>query len=252
MQLSSVIPKLSRAGSIAAAMLTALTIAWVILLVYPSAPASDASPYERLQFIADHNHWQTISFVVAALMAIFYVPLWVALAALIVPVRQIPGLLVAAMGILFSAVLVVGYLTQLTTVRNLDHLRQTNAEVAIAIVEAWEFSGNFWTASYGIVIVAFVLWGLTTLAVFSGLFDSPYGPTRTVAKLYGIAGILAITGALGFATNVAILEYGLILSGITSVPAHARTAAMLHRFASETTAHTSSDPQYGSPEPVSQ
>jgi hypothetical protein len=241
---------MARAGSIAAGILAVLTIGWVILLVYPSAPASDASPYDRLQFIADNRHWQTISFVIAALMALVSIPVWASLAVTIVPRRQIAGLIIAILGVMYSALFFVGYLTQFTSIRSLDQLRQSNAQAAIAIVETWEFSGNFWTASYGIVMVAFVLWGLATLAVFAGLFDSRYNLARTTARLYGIAGILAFTGTLGFATNIAILEYGLLLSGITSVPAHAGAAAMLHRVASEKAVHLSRDPQRISPEPA--
>jgi hypothetical protein len=251
MQLPSMFPTLARIGSIAAVILAFLTVAWAFLLVFPSAPASDASPYERLQFIADHGHWQTVSFVVAGLMALLYIPVWAALAALIVPKRQIAGLLVAAIGVFFSTLLFVGYLTQFTTVRNLDHLRRTNADVAVAIVEAWEFSGNFWTASYGIVIAAFVLWGLTTIMVFAGLFDSSNPRTRTTAVLYGVAGLLALVGAAGFALGVTFLEYGLILSGALFVPTLISTALLLTRHASGPDAQRSTESRPPATEPAS-
>jgi hypothetical protein len=250
MQLSSMFPTLARVGSIAAVILAILTIAWAFLLLFPSAPSSDASPYERLQFIADHGHWQTISFIVAALMALLYIPVWAALAALIVPLRQTTGLIVAALGVFFSALLFVGYLTQFTTVRNLDQLRRTNAEVAIAIVEAWEFSGNFWTASYGIVIAAYVLWGLTTIMVFTGLFASSDQSTRNTALLYGGAGLLALVGATGFALGLTFLEYGLILSGVLFVPALISTALLLTHTVSGSNAQRSSERTAPSTEPA--
>jgi hypothetical protein len=241
MQLSSMFPTLARVGSIAAAILALLTIVWAILLVFPVAPGSDASPYDRVQFIVDHGHWQTVSFVVAAIMAIVYIPLWAALAALIVPFRQTIGLLIAACGVFFSALLFIGYLTQFTTVQNLDQLRRTNAELALAIVEAWEFSGNFWTASYGIVIAAFVLWGLTTIMVFAGLYDHPDQRIRKTAMLYGGAGVLALTGAIGYAIGAGLLEYGLLLSGLLFVPALGYTALLLARLATNSRVDHSSE-----------
>jgi hypothetical protein len=232
MNLSNLVPLLARVGSIAAAILIVLTIAWVILLIYPSPPSAEASAVERLAFIEQHERWQTISFAVAALMAIAYVPVWIGLGALIVPARQTIGLISIALGIMFSAVLVVGYWTQLATVQNLLQLLETNTNAAIAMAGAFDFSGNFWTASYGIVIAAFVLWGLTTLTIFSGLVDSTYRPAQVTGAIYGVAGLLALIGAVGFATGIGVLEHGILLSGILFVPALSGTAIVLHAVAS--------------------
>ena len=240
MNLSDVLPKLCRVGSIAAAILIILTMAWVVLLIYPSAPSAEASAVERLAFIEQHTGWQTASFVVAALMAVAYIPVWLSLSALIVPARQTVGMIAAVLGVLFSALLIVGYWTQLTTVYSLMDLLETNTSAAIAIAGAFDFSGNFWTASYGIVIAAFVLWGLTTLTIFSGLIDVRYGPARTTAILYGVAGLLALVGAIGFTAGVSILEHGILLSGIMFIPALAATAMLLHQAATGVEIHTNS------------
>ncbi len=232
MNLSTLVPKLARAGSIAAAILIPLTIAWVVLLIHPSPPPDEASAIERLAFIEMNEQWQTASFIVAALMAIVYIPVWIGLGAVIVPVRQTVGMIAVALGVMFSALLVVGYWTQLATVQNLLQLLETNTNAAIAMAGAFEFSGNFWTASYGIVIAAFVIWGLTTLTIFSGLIDSAWRPAQLTAAMYGVAGLLALVGAVGFAAGISILEHGIMLSGILVVPALSGTVVMLHQVAS--------------------
>lgn len=232
MSLSNVLPTLCRVGSIAAAILIVLTLAWVILLVHPSPPSADAGAIERLAFIELHTGWQTASFIVAALMAIAYIPVWASLGALIVPGRQTLGMITVVLGILFSSLFVIGYWTQITTVYSLMDLLDSNTDAAIAVAGAFDFSGNFWTASYGIVIASFVLLGLTTLTIFAGLGDSRYAPARTTAMLFGAAGLLAIVGAVGFAANISFLEHGILLSGVTFIPALSGTTILLHRVAS--------------------
>jgi hypothetical protein len=232
MQRSSLIPVLARIGSIAAAILIVLTIAWVFLLIHPSPPSAEASAVERLAFIEQNEHWQTISFVVAALLAIAYIPVWLGLGATIVSVRQTLGMIAVALGVMFSAVLVVGYWTQLATVQNLLQLLDTNTQAAIAMAGAFDFSGNFWSASYGIVIAAFVLWGLTTLTIFAGTVDSRYRPAQITGALFGAAGLLALVGAVGFAAGIGFLEHGILLSGVLFVPALTGTVIVLHQVAS--------------------
>lgn len=231
MQSSRLISILARVGSIAAAILIVLTIAWVILLIHPSPPRTDASAVEQLAFIEQNEHWQTISFAVAALMAVAYIPVWLGLGAIIVPVRQTIGMIAVALGVMFSAVLGVGYWTQLATVQNLLQLLETNTQAAIAMAGAFDFSGNFWTASYGIVIGAFVLWGLTTLTVFAGMVDSRYRPAQITGALFGAAGLLALIGAVGFAAGIGFLEHGILLSGVLFVPALSGTVLVLHQVA---------------------
>jgi hypothetical protein len=175
--------------------------------------------------------------VVAALMAIAYVPVWLGLGAAIVPVRQIIGMIAVALGVMFSAVLVVGYWTQLATVQNLLQLLDTNTQAAIAMAGAFDFSGNFWTASYGIVIAAFVLWGLTTLTIFAGMVDSRYRPAQITGALFGAAGMLALIGAVGFAAGIGFLEHGILLSGVLFVPALSGTVLVLHQLASGAAPH---------------
>lgn len=232
MNLANLAPKLARAGSIAATILIPLTIAWVVLLIHPSPPDAGASSVERLAFIEMNEQWQTASFIVAALMAISYVPVWIGLGAVIVPYRQTIAMIAVALGIMFSALLVVGYWTQLATVQNLLQLLETNPDAAIAMAGAFEFSGNFWTASYGIVISAFVIWGLTTLTICSGLLDSAWRPAQMTAAMFGVAGLLALIGAVGFAAGISILEHGIMISGVLFVPALSGTVIVLHRVAS--------------------
>ncbi len=232
MQRSSLIPILARIGSIAAVVLIILTIAWVILLIHPSPPSAEASAVERLAFIEQNEHWQTISFAVAALMAIAYIPVWLGIGATIVSVRQTLGMIAVALGVMFSAVLVVGYWTQLATVQNLLQLLDTNTQAAIAMAGAFDFAGNFWTASYGIVIAAFVLWGLTTLTIFAGMVDSRYRPAQITGALFGAAGLLALVGAVGFAAGIGFLGHGILLSGVLFVPALSGTVIVLHQVAS--------------------
>jgi hypothetical protein len=252
MDLSRIIPRLARVGSIAAGLLIIFTVSWVVLLVHPSPPPDHASAVERLAFIEQNSQWQIASFVVACLMAIAHIPVWAALASLIVPKRQTTGLIAAALGVLYGPVIVVGYWTQLTTVRSLNSLRETNTEAAIAVAAAFNFSGNFWTASYGIVIVGFAIWGLATLTICSGLIDSASRPARLTAGLFGLAGLLALFGAIGFAANVPLLEHGIILSGIVFVPALVAAIVLLHRVARGSNVHTSNDAPRASAEPVLQ
>jgi hypothetical protein len=229
MQISQFQPVLNRVGSIAAAALIPITIAWAVLLVYPSAPSADAHPVERLHYISTHDNWQVASLIVAVVMAILYVPLWLALGAAIARQRQTLGLAAVVLGVLYGPVVIVGYWTQLTTLRGLDSLRQRNVDAAIAMADAFSFSGNFWTGSYGIVIVGFVIWGLAMAAVSVGLAMLPASSARATGAMFGLAGLLAIVGAIGFASGVSVLEHGLLLSGVISTPALASAAIMLHQ-----------------------
>jgi membrane protein implicated in regulation of membrane protease activity len=78
------------------------------------------------------------------------------------------------------------------------------------------------------------------------------GIHRLTAGLFGLAGLLALFGAIGFAANVPLLEHGIILSGIVFVPALAAAMVLLHRVARGENIHTSSDVPQASAEPVLQ
>jgi hypothetical protein len=220
---------LARYGSLAAILLALLTLLWIITLALSPAPPPGATAGDQLQFIADHDGWQALNFAVVVPLGLVHVPVWLGLAALIWRRRPALAALAASFGLLYAPFTVIGYWSQLTTVRGLAELAEREPERAAAAFEVLAFTGDPWSVSYGIVVLGYGVWGVAALAVFAGLRDEDYRLTRVVAVLFGVSGVLAILGAIGFVAQIPLLELSILLSGVVSLSAVVGTAVLLHR-----------------------
>jgi hypothetical protein len=225
---------MARYGSYAAILLGALTLLWIATLGLAPVPPDGASASERLQFIAEHEGWHTLTFAAVVPLGLAHVPVWIGLAAVIWPRRPAMASMAAAFGLLYSPFTVLGYWSQLTTVRGLVALAGTEPERAAAAFEVIGFTGDLWSLSYGIVVMGYGLWGLAALAVFGGLRDTEHRLTRVVAVLFGVSGALGVIGAAGFAAQIPALELGVLLSGVVFFPAIIGTAVLLRQIANRT------------------
>lgn len=70
---------LARSGSVAAAVLLALTLAWIVTLLIAPAPADGADAAAQLRFWDDHEGWLVASFVSTAPLSLVHAPVWPAL-----------------------------------------------------------------------------------------------------------------------------------------------------------------------------
>jgi hypothetical protein len=138
---------------------------------------------------------------------------------------------VVAFGMLYAPFTLLGYWVQITTVRGLVELAERDPERAIVAMEVIGFTGDPWSASYGVVILGYAILGLAALAVFGGLRDARYRLARVTAVLFGVAGLLAIVGTAGFVSGNAYLELGVLFSGIVYLPTLIGAAVLLHQFA---------------------
>jgi hypothetical protein len=231
MQQSPVIPQLARYGSWAAIILLILTIAWIVSVAFAPMPGTDANAEERITFLADHEGWHILNFAIVVPMGLVHVPLWLGLAALVWERRPPVAALIAAFGLLYAPFTVIGYWTQLTTVRGIIHLYDTNPDAAIAAFEVLDFSGEPWSLSYGIVVLGYGTWGIAAIAVMAGLAGINYRLARVTAGLFGLSGFAGVVGAVGLVAGSAMLELGVLLSGIVFVPVLVGVSVLLHQVA---------------------
>ena len=224
-----VIPQLARYGFGSAMALFVLSIAWIGSLALAPVAGADASASERISFLADNQGWHIVNFAIVAPMGFVHVPLWLGLAGIVWLKRPACAALVASFGLIYAPFTVIGYWTQLTTVRGIVELHETSPEAAISVFEIMEFSSNFWSWSYGIVVLGYGTWGLAAFAVFAGTVDIPYRLARVTGILFGLAGLLSVVGAIGFIARNQLAELGVVFSGIVFMPALIGAAALLYQ-----------------------
>jgi hypothetical protein len=229
MNSASMISQLSRFGFWASLALLVLTVVWIVTLGLAPTPTPESTATEQLTFLKENERWHVASFATVVPMGLVHVPLWIALAALIWFHRPGTAALVLSFGLIYAPFTVIGYWTQLTTVRGLINLYSSDPETAIAAFEVLQFSDNFWSLSYGIVVLGYGTWGLAALSVFAGTVDIPYRLARVTGILFGIAGVLGVIGAIGFVARNSYLELGVLSSGLIFVPALICTSMLLNR-----------------------
>lgn len=229
MHQSQLMQQLSRYGCWAAVALLVLSISWIISLAFAPLPGSDADTAERISFLADNETWHVINFAIVVPMGLVHVPLWFGLGALIWPRTPALAVMVAAFGLIYAPLTSIGYWSQLTTVRGIVELYDNDPDAAIAAFEILEFSGNPWSFSYGLVVLGYGVWGVAALAVFAGLIGASYKLARITGGLFGLSGAFGIFGAIGFAAGSALVELGVLFSGIVFIPALVGASVLLYQ-----------------------
>jgi hypothetical protein len=226
---TEIIQHLSRYGFWAAITLLVLSFAWIISLALAPVPGTDASTSERISFLGEHEAWHIVNFGIVVPMGLVHVPLWFALAAISWPRKPAIASMIAGFGVIYAPLTVIGYWTQLTTLRGIVELYETEPDAAIALFELIEFSSNPWSLSYGLVVLGYGVWGLGALAVFGGLIHSQYRLARVTGTLFGVSGAFGVIGAIGFAAGNAMLELGVLFSGVVFIPALVGVSVLLHQ-----------------------
>ncbi len=222
---------LMRVGSVAAAVVTAATVAWVALLAAGPTLADGADAQQRIDFLTEHMGWHLAGFAVVAPLALLYVPMWLGLAALLWPRQPAAGLLAVAFGLVYTPFGLFGYWSQLTIVRGLTQLHTTSPNEALVAVEVLAFDGQPWSIGYATAVLAYTVWGVAAIAAAIGLLRDRQALARWTGGFFALTGLLSLLGAVGFVARVELLEFGVMISGVTSLLASAATAVLLHRRA---------------------
>jgi hypothetical protein len=224
---SQLVRSLAGYGFWAAIVLLILTVGWIVSLALAPMPASGASTAESIQFLAENEGWHVANFAIVLPMGFVHVPVWIGLAAVIWFRRPAMAVLTVAFGLLYTPFAVLGYWTQLTTVRGIADLADDDLQAATALFELMVFDGELWSLSYGVVVMGYAIWGLAALHVCAGTFDSPDRLTRITGILFGASGLAGIAGAIGLVARNELIELGVLFSGILFFPALIGAAALL-------------------------
>jgi hypothetical protein len=224
---SQLVRALTGYGFWAAIALLILTVGWIVSLALAPMPASGATTVERIQFLAENEGWHLANFAIVLPMGFLHVPVWIGLAALIWFRRPAMAVLTVAFGLLYTPFAVLGYWTQLTTVRGIVDLADEDMQAAEALFEMMVFDGELWSLSYGIVVMGYAIWGLAALHVSAGMMESPDRLTRATGILFGASGLAGIAGATGLVVRNDVIELGVLFSGILFFPALICAATLL-------------------------
>jgi hypothetical protein len=229
MKHSPALKQLAGYGSAAAVALIILTLAWIMLLALAPAQSPGAATDERIAFLADHEGWHVANFAVVAPMGLVHVPLWLGLGALVWSRRPALAAMTVAFGLLYAPFTVMGYWSQLTTVRGIVALAEQDPAAALTTFDVLAFSGELWSFSYGVIVLGYGVWGIAALSFFAAAFGVADRLTRVCSVLFGVSGMFGVVGAIGFAAENAMLELGVIFSGIVFLPALVAAAVVLRQ-----------------------
>jgi hypothetical protein len=221
---------LLQAGWISAAIMAVLTAAWVVALALVPGPPGEAALVEKLRYLGDHPETAIGPGLVAGL-ALLHIPVWLGLAATVWPRRPAAGLFAVVFGLVYAPLASMSYWAQLTVVRGLADVSGSDPGAAAAAYRLFEFPGGLASFSYGVDVLAYVVWGVAAISACVGLFALEGRLAQTAALLWGIGGVLAIVGGLGFVTESDLLELGVLLSGVVFLVGLIATSVLLQRTA---------------------
>lgn len=214
-------------GAIAATAAAALTVAWLAIMVAGPAPPTDAAADEELRFIADHGSLQIPKFLPTTLVAFAYVPVWLALAALLWNDHPASAVLAAGFGLLYPTTTAAGYWVQYTVVRGLAELAETDPSAARAAFEIAGFHGRRTSMAASAVVLGYVVWSFGGTAAGIGLIAAGGGLAVTTGLLFLVTAGLMFLGAAGHIIRNRVLESGVMASGVASLGASITAAALL-------------------------
>jgi hypothetical protein len=219
---------LTRIGWVAATIMAALSLAWVVSLALIPGPSEGLDLASRLAYLDAHPE----AFVGPALvvgLAILHVPVWLGLAAVVWSLRPAAGVLAVCFGLVYATLASINYWAQLTVVRGLADLAATDPSGAVAAYRLFEFPGGLTSLSYGIDVLAYSIWGIAAIAIAVGLLAFEARLPRATGLLCAVSGVLAIAGGAGFVIENDLLELGVLLSGIGFLVALIAAAVLMRR-----------------------
>jgi hypothetical protein len=227
--------ELLQAGWICAAIMTVLTAGWVVSLALIPGPSADAELGEKMRFLADHPETAIGPGLVAG-VALLHVPVWLGLAAAVWTHRPAAGLFAVAFGLVYAPLATMSYWAQLTVVRGLAEVSRSDPAAATAAYRLFEFPGGLASFTYGVDVLAYVVWGVAALAACGGLLALEGRLAQATGLLWGLGGVLAIVGGIGYVVRSDVLEMGVLLSGVVFLVGLVSSAVLLHRAAADESA----------------
>jgi len=224
---------LAAIGWVAAAIMAALTTAWVASMALVQPPPADADLAAKLTYLADHPEAGLVGPSLVAALALLHIPVWVGLAAVAWSRRPAAGLLAVAFGLVYAPLASINYWSQLTVVRGLADLVHTDPAAAVAAYRLFEFPGGLASFAYGVDVLAYVIWGVAALLACAALAAVDGRLAKLTAALFGLGGLLAIVGGVGFVGQVDVLEAGVMLSGVVFLAGLVAAAVLMHATAND-------------------
>ncbi len=214
-------------GGVAAVVASVLTVVWLAMMALLPSPAAGSTTDEELAFIAAHDGAQIARFLPTTLLAMAYVPIWVALAVLLWDEAPAAAALGVAFGVLYPAITASGYWMQYTVVRGLADLADRDSVVARSAYEIVGFHFRPTSMSASAVILGYTVWSFGGLAAGIGLVAHGGGLAVTTGVLFLVTAALMFVGAAGYVARNRVLTMGVFLSGVTSLGAVIATAFLL-------------------------
>lgn len=214
-------------GGVAAVVASVLTVVWLAIMALLPSPAAGSTTDEELAFIAAHDGTQIARFLPTTLLAMAYVPIWVALAVLLWDEAPAAAALAVAFGVLYPAITASGYWMQYTVVRGLADLADSDIAVARSAYEIVGFHFRPTSMSASAVILGYTVWSFGGLAAGIGLVAHGSGLAVTTGLLFLVTAALMFVGAAGHVARNRVLAMGVFLSGVTSLGAVIATAFLL-------------------------
>jgi hypothetical protein len=212
------------AGAICAAAAAGLTVVW--LAVMALAPLPEGTPAE-IRAVAGRPRLQVLRFGPTTVIALLYVPVWLALAAVLW--EGAPGAAVGAagFGLLYTPLCAAGYWLQYTAVAGIAALHGARPEAAEAAYEVVGFGDRRSSVTGSLVVLGYTLWGLGGLFAGIGLLAHDGTAATAAGVLFLVTAALAVAGAAGRAAGSRLLEAGVLLSGVASLGATVAASVVL-------------------------
>ena len=204
-------------GAICAAAAAALTLVWLAVMALVPPPAGGV-PAE-IRAIAGRPRLQVLRFGPTTVIALLYVPVWLALAAVLWDRAPGAALGAAAFGLLYTPLCAAGYWLQHTAVTGIAALDGARPGAAEAAYEVVGFGDRRTSVTGSLVVLGYTLWGLGGLFAGIGLLAHDGAPATAAGILFAVTAALAVVGAVGRAAGSRLLEAGVLASGVASLGA---------------------------------
>ncbi len=211
-------------GATCATAAALLTATWLVVLI--RRPMVSADAVGELGAIAERPGLQIPRFAPTTLVAFTYLPMWLALAAVLWDGAPSAAVLAAGLGLLYPPLTASGYWLQYTTVRGLAEAADETPGAATAY-ELFGFHDRPTSVTANLVILGYAVWGLAGIAAGIGLLQFAEATAMTAAVLFLLTAALALIGAAGYVVRNAVLTAGVMASGVTSLGATIATGVLL-------------------------
>ena len=214
-------------GAACAVAIGFLTALWLAVMIAAPSPSGDAAG--ELAEIAERPLLQIPRFAPTTVIGFVYVPVWLAIAAVLWQEAPTAGVLAAGFGLLYPPLCITAYWLQFTVVRGLADLWQTDPTAASAAYEVIGFHRRPTSIGSNLAVMGYTMWGLGGLAAGIGLLAIGGGAITTTAILYLVTAAFAVAGAIGHVARNRVLATAVMASGITSLASTIGTAVVLYQ-----------------------